>query len=47
MRAEQVEDDSDADASPQEMELGVEEPLSPVEATESAMASPARRNWER
>ncbi|HET7816266.1 MAG TPA: cobaltochelatase subunit CobT [Sphingomicrobium sp.] len=47
MRAEQVEADEDSDTGPQEMELGEDdEPASPDDGGESAMASPARRNWD-
>jgi cobaltochelatase CobT len=46
MRAEKVEQDDDGDTSEQEMELGEDEPSSPDVSSESAMASPARRNWD-
>jgi len=47
MRAEQADSDEDSDSGPQELELGEDdEPASPDDGSESALASPARRNWD-
>ncbi|MGE5600918.1 MAG: cobaltochelatase CobT-related protein, partial [Pseudomonadota bacterium] len=46
MRAEQVDQEGDADTSPQEMELGDDELADGDDTAESALSAPARRNWD-
>jgi cobaltochelatase CobT len=46
MRAEQVDQEGDADTSPQEMELGDDELADGNDTAESALSAPARRNWD-
>ena len=46
MRAEQVEEEGEGDTSPEDMELGEDEPSSPDDSAESALSAPARRNWD-
>ena len=46
MRAEQVDQEGDADTSPQEMELGDDELADDNDTAESALSAPARRNWD-
>ncbi len=46
MRAEQADQEGDADTSPQEMELGDDELADGDDTAESALSAPARRNWD-
>jgi cobaltochelatase CobT len=46
MRAEKVDQEGDADTSPQEMELGDDELADGDDTAESALSAPARRNWD-
>ncbi|QNP45312.1 cobaltochelatase subunit CobT [Sphingomonas sediminicola] len=46
MRAEQVDQEGDADTSPQEMELGDDDLADGDDTAESALSAPARRNWD-
>ena len=46
MRAEQVDEEGDADTTPQEMELGDDELADGDDTAESALSAPARRNWD-
>jgi cobaltochelatase CobT len=46
MRAEQVDQEGDADTSPQEMEIGDDELADGDDTAESALSAPARRNWD-
>ena len=46
MRAEQVDEEGDADTAPQEMELGDDELADGDDTAESALSAPARRNWD-
>ena len=46
MRAEQVDDEGDADTTPQEIELGDDELADGDDTAESALSAPARRNWD-
>lgn len=46
MRAEQVDEEGDADTTPQEMELGDDDLADGDDTAESALSAPARRNWD-
>jgi cobaltochelatase CobT len=46
MRAEQVDEDGDAETTPQEMELGDDELADGDDTADSSLAAPARRNWD-
>ena len=46
MCAEQVDEEGDADTTPQEMELGDDELADGDDTAESALSAPARRNWD-
>jgi cobaltochelatase CobT len=46
MRAEQVDEDGEGQAAPEEMELGEDQGSEGEDVSESAAASPARRNWD-
>lgn len=46
MRSEQVDEEGDADTTPQEMELGDDELADGDDTAESALSAPARRNWD-
>ncbi len=46
MRAEQADQEGDADTLPQEMELGDDELADGDDTAESALSAPARRNWD-
>jgi len=46
LRAEQVEDEGEGESVPRDMELGEDESAQGDEATDSALASPVRRNWD-
>jgi cobaltochelatase CobT len=46
MRAEQVDEDGDSDASAQELEFGEDQMSQGQESSESPLASPSRRNWD-
>jgi cobaltochelatase CobT len=46
MRAEQMEEDSGGEASPQDMEMGEDELADGDQSSESALAALARRNWD-
>jgi cobaltochelatase CobT len=46
MRAEQVEEDGEGNIAPEEMELGDDELADADDINESALNTPARRNWD-